>query len=362
MKGDHGHQLSQQAEAYDLRLAEWSLVSVLEHVLKYLPAKDVPALRLTARAFRLHPAALNRCRSAKMRAEVSMEQMQASFCFLGQLANLIVLDIKSASSLYGVQQLRCLEHVAITACPKILDLFPLSLLPKLTSLGLRSCSTQQLGNMSELTRLTSLQIDREGFDQEACALTNLKHLDIDDISGGLGGTQYSPVFSTLTGLTFLGTNAADSQAWHMLAQLQTLDIKSGFPELGTVLALTGLRALGLDSVGDASLDPLSALAHLCRLDLTDNVSSIPELTALTRLSFKDLKVFPTMSGMSALQQLQLEPLGRVFLPHLAEQFPALSTISYDDADGELLMNISDNGIFTIVRVIAVLALDEPIMS
>ena len=341
---------------------------VLEHVLAHLSPSNIQNLRLTSRALRTHPAILRRFSTASLPSDQSRQQLQAGLCFLQQLPELHKLELIDAKSTYGFQQLTQLQEVVITGCHKILDLCPLSQLPKMRFLHVLDCPAAQLDGLASLTQVTQLRISQISFHSEVSLLTSLKSLTIhpsnyeDD-----SRSENWPAYASLTGLSSLVDNACSKQHWHHLPNLEYLEVNHLIRsnDLDHLARLTQLRGLciWLDEPGSpsapTSFGPLTALVHLQRLELVDQALAIPALNALTSLRLHCH--FPKLAGLPSLCELCLSVWGSVHLPNMAAvDFPMLTSIFYDDSGGRLSLSVRDHARFRYVYMPRMPCIDEDI--
>ena len=87
---------------------EWSLWSVLEHVLAHLGRQDLQHFWLTA--FTYHPAVMTCCIRARSPETSYMLTFQAGLSFLQRLPNLRALALKDPRTLLGTQHLTNLHR------------------------------------------------------------------------------------------------------------------------------------------------------------------------------------------------------------------------------------------------------------
>ena len=356
--------------------ATWTLV--LKRVLAHLGTLDVASLRLTARAFRDHPAILCHCVEATMPSGLPVEQRQRGLRFLARLPKLSMLSCVAAASLHGLEQLSQLRGLEIEGCLRVLDLCPLAQLPLLERLELLCCPAPQVGNLadlSHLTRLTNLSICQDSFHSEVGRLTALRKLHIlwareDTPAQNVPPfLEHFPGYSSLTGLTSLSDNSKSRQHWHRLPCLRFLTVTSPItsPDLDAFTRLTNLCGLslnfGLPGSQLTSLTPLTALLSLQRLDLIDPPLLVPPLASLSRLSLDyhsaDGGMFPELAYLPKLEQICLDLYKDLELPRfLVSNVPALSTIYLNDDHGNLSMCVRDQLRYSLVDVIGVPGIDE----
>ena len=323
-------------------------------MLEHLPYEDVAALRLTARAFRNHPAVLRLCGSAGNPPELARHHIQAGLSFLERLPELDHLTLDAVKSLHGFQSLTQITELTVQGCPSVLDFEPLAQLPNLTCMCLHEClhgcPAERVGNLSVLTQLTMLRVSQGSLHPEVSALTALQSLQIYAIEDHSVPAGFNAgVYSSLTGLTSLMDHGLSHQSWAGLPLLRYLHVIGQPPPLTSIAALTGLRGLVLN-LGEAegssltSLAPLSSLTCLQRLGLIERALPIPALPSLIRLSLDYTwagGTFPDMDPSPSLRVLEVLCYGELHLPDLTALFPRLRVLLYDDREGRLTMNVRD---------------------
>ena len=322
-----------------------SLLPVLEHVLAQLDPADVACLRLTAKVFRHHPAVLRSCQNASPPTVGTTREFKHGLGFLQLLPCLQNLILTGCRTLFGVEKVTQLLSVTIHGTlQQPLDLFPLSLLPSMQDLGIFDCLAERLANLSELTPLSSLAISQPAVHAELSLLTNLEVLRIPRQPSLVADVFNWPTYQSLSKVTSLTDNGLCSGHVHSMTQLQSLELTSFYPGLGTLPLMVGLRALGLNLSGPehslaatGGLQPLTSLTRLERLQLTGLPLPIPALPALQELilAYEHFdSTFPPVATPNVLTSLHLRPCGVLKLPNLA-QFPDLLVIFLVDDAGEL---------------------------
>ena len=338
----HCHTSLTQSSAVGL---EWSLSSILEHVLYHLDCCDVAKLRLVSRAFRSHPAVLQGRSKAKTPYMPSIQECQTGLRFWARMPKLQEVYLGGIPTLFGLHNVTQLVTVHLASPPISLDLYPLAHLPRLRSLCIYSFASREMINLQELTLLTKLRLSDGGHDCRLSSLTGLKHLSFTDTSPAnlLNASEHVGLqgWLHLTGLTYLGGGKDAVDDWQQLPLLQCLSVTL-FDRLGTLEQATKLRALGLNLsyMGPVpSLAPLSSLRSLERLDLFGKAVPIPPLASLTRLTIHYTMpgTFPDITGLPLLEELQLKPFGDLYLPILTDMLN-LEGIYYQEGSGEVLRN------------------------
>ena len=313
---------------------------MLDCVLTFLEAGDIGDLRLTASAFRDHPAVLSFSTTTSLGCGLCDHELQTALTFLRGLPHLRHLWLYSLRTLDGMQQLTQLCDLTIFGVPTVLDLQPLGRLPQLTSLWLTDCPADRLHNLSGLSlSLISLRISGGSLHHQVSSLTALRVLKIaDDVERHEADVLHCSLYSGLTGLSSLCDDISGSKVWPAMPSLRALEVLPGLISARGLAAVTHLQTLHLDMTESAfnfdSLAPLSALVHLERLYLCGQPLPIPALASLTRLTLQipspSRCLFPAAAGLPSLRELHLDPDGVMHLPDLAVQFPRLSRLVFSD--------------------------------
>ena len=272
--------------------------------------------------------------------------------FLGSLGRLTQLRVTKPQTVAALRELTTLTALDICECHDRLDLYFLKDLPRLQQLSLLKCSLLTLEGLQELTRLTAFETEDPAtvLPADLLTLTGLKRLELvyDEHDRYSIKTNNADTWASLSALTRLSDNSEGFASWHMLPNLQVLEVFSCPPTLEGVRFPTQLRALSLYTSEDFSgnelhdLSPLSALTALERLHLIgDMMLPLPLLEGLTKLSLStDLPnaSFPDLAGVSNLRALELWYDVPLCLPDLSG-LVHLSTIYFNDDMGPLTVDV-----------------------
>lgn len=184
-----------------------------------------------------------------------------------------VTDISPLAKLTGLRSLNLLNNLDLT------DIKPLERLSKLETLNLSGTSVRSVKPLSKLAKLRSLVLDCE----ELRDITPLEGLPLEYL-------DVSCAYKSLRPLKKLSE----------LRRLRDLDIGDRLEELEIIGTLTRLEELCLLQLRTQTVEPLSGLVNLQRLDLSglwfstnlDPLISLPNLAELDLSWTNDLELSP----------------------------------------------------------------------
>lgn len=183
----------------------------------------------------------------------------------------------------------------------------------LQTLRLNSATVEDLGPLSGLTALETIEIAFSDSIVDLGPLSGLPNLHTLDVRGNPIGS-----FAPLVGVPLVTLLASDTPPGALpgLGQVTTLEVlhlwNCHLDDLGELASLVGLTELGLGDNAIIDITPLAGLTALTDLELRHNqiadLSPLAGMTGLARLSLSGNQIadITPLAGMTAMQELFLD--------------------------------------------------------
>lgn len=214
------------------------------------------------------------------------------YSFLSDFTRLetLVLDCTDISDLSPLANLTGLETLALTECPNITSLEPLSGCASLQMLWISSADITDITPLSGLSELTSLDLGTLTEDADMSVLAGLPNLaELGLYTDGAVDLSFLSELGQLTALNLSLTESVDLSALSALTKLKwfILSIPEA-PDLTALANMTELQTLYIycqDETRILNFAPLEKLDALVMLNLVGSVDDYTPISAFTELEF-----------------------------------------------------------------------------